>query len=81
MEAASLWSRFRIFLFKWRWLVTILGGLVGAAGGYLYYIYVGCISGTCPITSSVLGSTGSGAVFGVLVAQLLIPDSPTRKTP
>jgi hypothetical protein len=36
---------------------TILGGVIGAVGGYLYYHYVGCLSGTCPITSNPLIST------------------------
>jgi len=31
---------------------SILGILVGALGGYLYYIKIGCNSGTCPITSN-----------------------------
>jgi len=32
------------------WLIT--GILLGGFGGFLYYYYVGCSSGSCPITSN-----------------------------
>ena len=34
--------------------------LVGSAGGFLYYRYVGCATGTCAVTSSPWLSTGFG---------------------
>lgn len=43
---------------------TILGILVGAFGGYLYYHFIGCNSGTCAITSKPLNSTLYGALIG-----------------
>ncbi|MBI5464506.1 MAG: hypothetical protein HY966_06100 [Ignavibacteriales bacterium] len=39
--------------------------LIGAAGGYAYYYFVGCVSGTCPITSNPYISTAYGAVIGL----------------
>jgi phage shock protein E len=51
-------------------LLLIIGLIVGAVGGYLYYYYVGCSSGTCPITSRPLNSTMYGAVMGGLVFSL-----------
>lgn len=45
----------------------LLGALLGAVGGFLYWKYVGCLSGTCPITSSPLYST----LYGVLLGSLL----------
>lgn len=47
--------------------LTLLGTLVGAIGGYAYYYFVGCNSGTCSITSSPINST----VYGVLMGGLL----------
>ena len=46
--------------------VIIIGlvALVGAAGGYAYYYYVGCQSGTCAITASPILSTFLGAALG-----------------
>ena len=42
-----------------------LGALfVGAIGGYLYYYFIGCKSGSCPITSSATISTLYGAMIG-----------------
>ncbi|WP_435356232.1 DUF6132 family protein [Emticicia sp. SJ17W-69] len=47
--------------------LTIIGVTIGAIGGYLYYHFVGCASGTCPITSKPLNSTIYGAVMGSLL--------------
>lgn len=46
--------------------LTIIGVVFGAIGGYLYYHYVGCVSGTCPISSKPLNSTLYGALMGSL---------------
>lgn len=37
---------------------------VGAGGGFAYYYFIGCASGTCPITSNPWISTAYGAVIG-----------------
>ena len=42
--------------------LTFIGLVIGAVGGFLYWKYVGCTSGTCPITSSPVNSTLWGAV-------------------
>jgi len=44
--------------------LTIIGILIGAVGGYAYYYFVGCASGTCAITSKPLNSTLYGAIMG-----------------
>lgn len=47
-----------------------LGGvLLGGLAGYAYYYYVGCASGTCPITSQPWTATLYGAVMGGLTFQ------------
>jgi hypothetical protein len=48
-------------------ILVIAGIVVGAVGGYLYYYYVGCVSGSCAITSKPLNSTLYGAVMGFLL--------------
>ena len=53
------------FILKYK--LTLLGLAVGALGGYLYYYFVGCASGTCPITSKPLNSSLYGAVMGALL--------------
>jgi len=50
--------------------LTIIGIIVGAIGGYLYYHYIGCSSGTCPITSKPLNSTLYGSLMGGLAFNI-----------
>ena len=50
-----------------RYGLLALGLILGAVGGYLYWRYVGCASGTCPITASPWTSTVWGAAIGGLL--------------
>jgi len=50
--------------------MTIIGLIVGALGGYLYYYFIGCVSGTCAITSKPLNSTLYGALMGGLLFNM-----------
>lgn len=52
--------------FKRHWL-TLLGITLGAAGGFLYWNFIGCTTGTCPITSSPINSSVWGAIIGGLL--------------
>lgn len=45
----------------------IIGALVGAVAGYVYWQQVGCNSGTCMITSKPVNSTLYGALMGSLL--------------
>jgi hypothetical protein len=45
-----------------------LAALVGAAGGYAYYHFIGCASGTCPITGNPWISTAYGGLLGWVFA-------------
>lgn len=45
-----------------------LGG--GLAAGYLYYRFIGCASGACPLTSNPIITTLYGGVVGWLVGSL-----------
>lgn len=53
-------------------IVTIIGVILGAVAGYLYYKYVGCITGTCVITSKPLNATLYGALIGGLLSSSFI---------
>jgi hypothetical protein len=53
-----------------KYRLTLVGLLVGALLGYVYYHFVGCASGTCAITSTPLNSTLYGALLGGLLFNL-----------
>lgn len=48
------------------WLKRGLVMLLGAIGGYAYYYYIGCLGGSCPITSNPYISTAYGALIGAV---------------
>ncbi|MBK7883902.1 MAG: hypothetical protein IPJ81_08915 [Chitinophagaceae bacterium] len=50
--------------------LTIIGLIAGAIAGYLYYHFVGCVSGTCAITSKPWNSTLYGAMMGGLLFNM-----------
>ena len=56
------------FLLK-HWL-KIAGVFTGMLGGYLYYHFVGCVTGTCPITSNPYKMMIYGALIGYLVFDM-----------
>jgi len=55
-------------------IVSLIGAILGAIAGYLYYSQVGCASGTCAITSNPYLSTGYGALMGGLLFSMFIQD-------
>ena len=55
------------------WLLPAILAIMGAAAGYAYYHYVGCVTGTCPITSKPLNSTLYGALLGFLIGMIFTP--------
>lgn len=50
---------------------TGLGVAVGALGGWLYYFYIGCHDGTCPITSVAPDERAVGRPDGRFIVQLV----------
>lgn len=57
-------------------LLTLTGILLGLAGGYLYYYFIGCRTGTCPITSSPWLSMLWGAAVGYLLFDMFNKKKP-----
>ncbi len=56
--------------------LLILGLIIGAIGGYAYYHYIGCTTGTCSITSKPVNSTLYGAVMGGLLFNIFKKEKP-----
>ncbi|MDY3318600.1 DUF6132 family protein [Riemerella anatipestifer] len=50
--------------------LSIIGAIIGAVSGYLYWKFVGCSTGTCAITSKPINSTLYGGVMGALFLSL-----------
>lgn len=50
--------------------LEIVGALVGALGGYLYYYYVGCMNGTCALTADPRTMMIYGALVGYFLFKL-----------
>ncbi len=50
--------------------VLLVGIALGAVAGFLYWKYVGCITGTCPITSQPINSSVYGAVMGGIIGDM-----------
>jgi hypothetical protein len=46
--------------------LLFIGAAIGALGGFLYWRYVGCLTGTCSITSNPIRSTLYFALLGGL---------------
>ena len=55
-------------LIKYR--LEITGIIIGAIAGLCYWYFVGCASGTCPITSRPLNSALYGAMMGFLAFSM-----------
>ena len=47
----------------------IIGVVVGGVLGYLAYRFIGCSTGTCPLTANPWISTILGMFFGGLLAR------------
>ena len=45
----------------------LIGVLIGAIGGFAYYYFIGCSSGSCPITSNPYLMTVYGVFFGAVL--------------
>jgi len=54
-EIMKIWKRIGIIL-------------IGAILGFAYYKFIGCRSGSCPITSNPYISTGYGALIGIVLS-------------
>ena len=54
-----------------KWVVSnklyFIGAIVGGIAGFLYWKFVGCVTGTCAITSSPVNSTLYFAFFGAIL--------------
>jgi hypothetical protein len=48
---------------------TIAGIVLGGTGGFLYFYFVGCSTGSCGITSNPYSSIAFGSVLGIFLTN------------
>lgn len=49
----------------------LIGLLIGAVAGFAYWKFIGCVDGTCMITSKWPNSTAYGGVMGILIGDMV----------
>jgi len=57
-----------------KYRTELIGISIGTFGGFAYWYFVGCESGTCAITSSPFNSSVYGAIMGALLAGIVMPE-------
>lgn len=62
-----------------RWVILGIGVVIGGLSGFLYWHYVGCLNGTCAITSSPVNSTIYGGMMGGLLFDMFKPANKKRQ--
>jgi hypothetical protein len=53
-----------------KYYILMAGAALGATAGFFYWKYVGCVTGSCPITSQPINSSVYGAVMGGLLGDM-----------
>ena len=62
-----------VYLSKNRYLLAVsIFAVIGVVGGYAYYFFVGCKSGSCGITSNPTMSILWGGAVGYLLHDLFV---------
>ncbi|MCC7302484.1 MAG: hypothetical protein IT233_07580 [Bacteroidia bacterium] len=56
----------RTTLLRFKWI--LLAVTIGISGGWAYWYFIGCSSGSCAITSNPYNSMGYGALLGLILS-------------
>ncbi len=59
--------------------LVILGAILGAVAGLMYWYFVGCANGSCMITSRPLNSGLYGALMGGLFFSIIKNEKKIKK--
>ena len=59
-------------------IILVSISILGALSGFLYWRFIGCLSGACPIWSNPWISTGYGALLGYLIGGLFVPSKKSQ---
>jgi hypothetical protein len=66
---------------KWMldYKLYFIGAIMGGIAGFLYWKYVGCVTGTCAITSKPLNSTLYFAFFGSILLSFFKKEKSSKQ--
>jgi hypothetical protein len=69
-------------MIKWilDYKLYFIGAIIGGIAGFLYWKYVGCVTGTCAITSKPLNSTLYFAFFGSILLSFFKKEKSSKQT-
>ena len=56
-------------VFDKKYRLLVIFAMVGLLGGFLYWRFIGCSSGSCPITSNWYSSSLIGGLIGYLAGD------------
>ena len=62
-------GNFKEFIKSSWFLRPFLGVVIGGVAGFLYYYFVGCTSGHCPITNNPYMSIIWGGLLGLFIVK------------
>jgi hypothetical protein len=57
------------FFKSWYFWKPFLGVIIGGLGGFLFFYFVGCKSGSCAITSNPVSSILMGSFLGFFITR------------
>jgi acid phosphatase family membrane protein YuiD len=63
-------EKIRTWLGQLRYRKYVIGIIIGVAAGYLYFFFVGCKTGSCPITGHSYSASMAGGLMGYLAAGM-----------
>ena len=69
MKEDSMTSDLKPLFKSWRFWRPFIAIVTGGFGGFLYYYFIGCNSGSCPITSNPYMSVIWGGILGFLLVN------------
>lgn len=62
-------SRIKEFLRSKNFLKSLMGIALGGLAGFLFFWFVGCNTGTCPITSNPYSTIFIGSLMGLVIVS------------
>ena len=63
-----------------KYIIIGIGLVIGAIAGFLYWNQIGCLTGSCSITSVWYNSTAYGAIMGGIAGTFFVKEKPKQES-